>query len=468
MSRERNHILQRRYELNYYGKVKKAIQSRISSLISVIKENGIHAGVSYLSKQTHSGELHKVIEDIYLKVGLRFARMQWSEFMEQKRAAKDWGVPGRRVQTKETNGSYATNGGTPSDSLSNAVQTKGFGFNSAWVEWIKNYLYRFLLDKIVFKVAETTREVLMSVLDRAISNGWGIAETVKELEDLPLSKNQAARIVRTEVTRAANAGTMAAGSTFEFEQKKEWLAAHDLRTRGTDPDDHASHVDLDGTVIDYDDHFIDPRNGDRLLFPGDPKASAASTINCRCSVAITAKRDLNGRLIPKREKIKELVEQIEEKMDLTEILQPVYDLAKDVNSLRREVSEAKAVKAEVDLTVIEKELTDRTVEIINRVNSSNDEVLDSVALMIKEIPKSPDHGKKIDELIKIVESKEYTPRIEVSTDSLVVIQNIEEMKRHIVAALVNLKTDLAKKRNYHMVINRNSNDLMTSIEVNEK
>ena len=82
--------------------------------------------------------------------------------------------------------------------------------------------------------------------------------------------------------------------------QKEWVSVHDHRTRGTNPKDHASHVLLDGTVIDFDDVFIDPRNGDRLRHPGDPKASAESIINCRCNLTLKPKRDQRGRLIPKR------------------------------------------------------------------------------------------------------------------------------------------------------------------------
>ncbi|RDJ93569.1 hypothetical protein B4Q13_21035, partial [Lacticaseibacillus rhamnosus] len=85
------------------------------------------------------------------------------------------------------------------------------------------------------------------------------------------------------------------------EQMKEWISAHDRRVRGVDPKDHASHIGLDGIRINAGDLFEDPRNGDLLDHPGDPKASAASTINCRCSVAYTAKRDDNGNLIPKRQ-----------------------------------------------------------------------------------------------------------------------------------------------------------------------
>jgi len=179
----------------------------------------------------------------------------------------------------------------------------GFGENQAWTQWIKAFLFDFIYTKISFSVFETTKDSLIQVLNQAITEGWGIDETVKALEDLDLPATQAARIVRTEITRAANAGTQAASQTFPFEQTKEWLSAHDSRVRGLDPKDHASHIGLDGIVVDYNGFFVDPRNGDRLRFPGDPMASAASTINCRCSMAVVAKVGENGRLIPRRQNL---------------------------------------------------------------------------------------------------------------------------------------------------------------------
>lgn len=271
---KRNAIIQRRYEIKYFYKVRKAIDAKISSLIETVKEGGPQAGMNELSKQIDSGTLPKVIEELYMKVGLRFARMQWSQFLAQKRS-----------------------------------QTKGFGFNEVWAGFIKDFLFRFLLEKITFTVSQYTRDVLLNTLQKAIEEGWGVDKIVSELKELPLSRTQAARIVRTEVTRAANTGAMAAGSTFEFEQEKEWIAANDARTRGRNPEDHASHVKLDGTVIDYEDYFTDSRNGDKLRFPGDPGGNGIpltkpeSTINCRCSVAIVGKTDERGRLIPKKNRV---------------------------------------------------------------------------------------------------------------------------------------------------------------------
>ena len=271
----------------YFPKVEKVIKDRISSLIRAIEYYGsIEDGIRELSKQVDSGGLGRVIEGLYLTVGLRSAKIQWQELQRQKRSAKK-----DRSVERSREGDVKR--------LPSHFETKAFGFNETWVQFIKDYLYRFLIEKIVFRVSESTRNALLNVLNDAVEKGWGIAETVKELEDLPLSKTQAARIVRTEITRASNTGAMAAGDTFEFEQNKEWISALDRRTRGRDPEDHASHVGLDGQIVPYEEPFTDPRNGDKLMFPGDPNAMAESTCNCRCSVAIIAKRDLNGRLIPK-------------------------------------------------------------------------------------------------------------------------------------------------------------------------
>lgn len=264
-------ILNKRFEDKYFPKVKAVIKSEVGDVIRHLQYYGdIQQAIGYVHKHIHSGKLPSVVEKMYQEVGLRYARRTHSILIRQRKG------------------------------IELVYQTKGFGFNQQWVDFIKNYLFKFLLEKITFQVAETTRNVLLTVLNNAIEQGWGIDKTVQELEVLPLSSTQAARIVRTEITRAANTGVMAASSTFPFQQTKEWISAHDRRVRGVNPKDHANHVELDGQVIDEEDVFIDNRNGDRLRYPGDPQASAASTINCRCAIALVAKVDENGRLIPKR------------------------------------------------------------------------------------------------------------------------------------------------------------------------
>ena len=280
----------RRYEDKYLGKVHAVLVP--VGFSHAIKSGGIHAGISFLHGTIHNPQLTKVIEQMYLEVGLRYARMNETR---QRQETKSKYLVGFTFLTKD--------GFTAIETHNNdfVIQRKRFGFNEAWTNFIKQYLQRFLIEKITFDVSTNTRDKLLSVLNQAVTEGWSIDRTVKEIDGLPFLKSQAARIVRTEVGRAANVGTKAQSETFPYEQMKEWISAHDRRVRGVDPKDHASHTGLDGTKINAGDLFKDPRNGDLLDHPGDPKASAESTINCRCTVAYTAKRDAKGRLIPKRQ-----------------------------------------------------------------------------------------------------------------------------------------------------------------------
>lgn len=261
--------IQRRYEKKYFPVVQKAIQSQVDDVIKTVERYGVKQGLGE-AQNIVSSKIGGIIEALYIEVGTRFAKLTWSDLQAQRRQAKK------------------------------SLSVKGFGFNADWVKFIKEYLFRFLLDKIVFELSNTTRTAILTVLSNSIEQGLGVNETVRNLKDLPISKTQAARIVRTEITRAANTGTMAASDSFEYEQTKEWMSAHDKRTRGQHLGDHASHIGLDGQVIDVNDYFTDPINGDQLMFPGDPQATAASTINCRCTIAVVAKIDSNGRLIPKK------------------------------------------------------------------------------------------------------------------------------------------------------------------------
>jgi hypothetical protein len=270
--------INRKFEVKYFRLVHATLQDDIGMVAGMVDAKGIHAGISYVHDMLTNG-VAPIVQRLYNEVGLQYARATWRALQEQKRATR-----------------------TKGPALSEGYQQKGFGFNTDWVQFIKNFLYQFLIDKITFEVTRTFRDTLLTTLNLAIEKGWGIAETVRALDELPLPRTQAARIVRTEVTRAANTGAMAAGSTFPFEQTKEWIATHDSRTRGQHPNDHASHISLDGITIDYEDVFTDPINGDELRYPGDPNGSAASVIHCRCAIAIVAKVGANGRLIPKKVK----------------------------------------------------------------------------------------------------------------------------------------------------------------------
>jgi len=259
----------------FFKPVSKSIQKRVDEVINTINSNGIQAGITYLNNNLTNPELSAEIKRLYKTVGLRHANETTRDLKRQERGSKF--------------------------SIVMMEEKAGFGFNAEWVQFIIDYLQRHFIEKITFNVNRTLRDYLLGQLNRSITEGMGVDETVRNLSESGFSDMQAARIVRTEVNTAANAGTLAAGETYEYQMLKTWIAVHDNRTRGVDPKDHASHIGLDKTTIDFEDVFVDPRNGDTLTAPGDPTASAESIINCRCKLGLKPKRDRNGRLIPKRQ-----------------------------------------------------------------------------------------------------------------------------------------------------------------------
>lgn len=263
----------RKFEEKFFPSVRSAIHKKVSVIISRLREGGYDSARNYLLTDLTNPAMAEAIRKLYILVGRKHAQITYSRLLHDRRKRKYVGL---------------------------MLQTKGFGFNQQWTDFIINFLSRFLLEKVTIEIANTTRDAMIRTLNEMVKEGLSVDLAIERLKDWPYERFQAARIVRTEVNRASNVGNKAQADTDGFQQWKEWVSAHDHRVRGVNPKDHASHIGLDGTKINEDDVFIDPRNGDHLQFPGDPKASAASTINCRCQVVYTYKRTPDGELIPKR------------------------------------------------------------------------------------------------------------------------------------------------------------------------
>ena len=190
--------------------------------------------------------------------------------------------------------------------------TKQFGFNAEWVREVNEWLATEGF-KMITSVTGNMRNVILKIineqLQKGVEEGLGIdeinrriIEALTELKESPLASYISERIVRTELGRAANIGHMKGAAKANFEVVKVWIAAVDERTRRM-PRDQFSHVALDGQTREYDEPFrqIGMKGVEAVAdFPLDPKAPAAFTINCRCTIAFEGKRDANGRLIPKR------------------------------------------------------------------------------------------------------------------------------------------------------------------------
>lgn len=170
-------------------------------------------------------------------------------------------------------------------------------FESEYRQFISNWIIQNGGQKIT-SVTEELKEYIIKFIADRIERGQDIREITRELQKHIKSRSfyhwQIHRIVRTETTAAANQGAIQAGNSSRIVWEKEWVSSRDARTRRK-PDDLFDHYEMDRARVDKEDKFN--VNGDLLEYPGDPKGHPANVINCRCTVAVVPKRDVNGKII---------------------------------------------------------------------------------------------------------------------------------------------------------------------------
>ena len=252
----------RKFESKFRPKIKKALDSVVSSLIDDLRSKGIRKAQADLSQTVLNQQLQKPLLAMYKEVGL--------------------------FHGKQTN-----------RRLKAEVGAKALGQNEQWMADIIRILRETLLEYATFGVSQTLRDHLLLVLSDGIQRELTVDEIVRILERDTFTRMQAERIVRTEVGRAANTGVGVVSEGFGYEMTKEWFAFRDLRTRGVNRKDKKDHYHMDGQVVDFEADFIDPRSGERIAYPLAPGGSAAMVINCRCTWAAMPRRDARGRLIEK-------------------------------------------------------------------------------------------------------------------------------------------------------------------------
>ena len=193
-------------------------------------------------------DLLKIYRDLYIDIGMRFAKWYVNNFQKFITKAVD-------------------------TSAVDDIWRDAFGaFGSA------------MGAERVTLVSGTARKTLIDITQRLMRDPefmtLGAVERGRILRNQfnRYSQWQAERVVRTEATAAANfAQTQAAQSIFPPEQlQKEWIASFDDRTRDT-------HSEADGQIVMASNTFL--VGGQQMMFPGDTAGGAAEVINCRCSVA---------------------------------------------------------------------------------------------------------------------------------------------------------------------------------------
>lgn len=251
----RNEAFRSRYEKAFYNPVKRALKKQISSLTDILKEQGPQAA---LSAVVIDFGMQPVIEKLYTTVGVAKANEQLSELRR---------LP-KRIQVKR----------------------RTLGFNGEWTRQILEYFQLNLFNKVVLPISETTQEYIREIINRGTIEGWSIDRMVEEIEREDYLDGRVRRILRTEINRAINYGQTIGEQKYEFKTQKRWIAVDDRRTR-------PAHNAADNQTVEISGSFV--VGGEVMQFPGDPNASGANTINCRCFMEFVPVRDANGRLIPK-------------------------------------------------------------------------------------------------------------------------------------------------------------------------
>ena len=283
----------------YVGSVYAALKGQIRGFTNDLRAGGEQYARRRLDNVLLNEKIAVAIKKIHVDAGVILAQQTYSKLIKIKPVASQASSKGldtlyqppllvKMMVDNEIVYATVTKQGyvTPSGQL--IYKYRGFGFNQQWANDIQNYFDKYLLNKAVLPITETTKDIILRTLRKAIDEGWGVEETIRQLNAPEITRNRAKMIVRTETVRAANYGILLGAETYDYETEKEWLSVHDRRTR------HSHHV-IDGQRRNNTERF-----GNGLLFPGDPTGTAKEVINCRCRLVIVPKRDGRQRLIPKK------------------------------------------------------------------------------------------------------------------------------------------------------------------------
>ena len=176
------------------------------------------------------------------------------------------------------------------------------------MEWIREFTG---INGQIKTVKQNYVDLIKELIAQGIKDNKTMSEITTEIHKLVNSPTfyrwQAERIARTESTGAANRAAIAAGRNANVVYEKVWISATDARTRRI-PRDEWDHLHMHTkTVLEGEPFKVLNKLGvfEFIDYPGAKETPfgtpthAGNIINCRCSTAVVAKRDANGRIMRK-------------------------------------------------------------------------------------------------------------------------------------------------------------------------
>lgn len=140
------------------------------------------------------------------------------------------------------------------------------------------------------RIQNTTKNKIRQIITKGYKEGESHGDIAKRIRKTSstINPHRANKIARTETHTAAVRSVDKAVKSTRIEMEKEWVSAHDARTRTRGKGDHFEHLvkfpaGPDGEKVGENDRFVG--TGEALDYPGDSRnGSAGNVIFCRCCI----------------------------------------------------------------------------------------------------------------------------------------------------------------------------------------
>lgn len=158
--------------------------------------------------------------------------------------------------------------------------------------WVDKFLSSYVPGRVQ-KIQQTSKRRVTKKMREAVRDEFTEGVTIEteapglvdEVYD-SFKRSRSTTITRTEVHAASTRASLNAADTLSLpEMQKEWVSAHDERTRTFD-EGRTDHTIMDGVKMDLNEKFQVPTltGIDLMDGPGDPDAPPDQIINCRCAL----------------------------------------------------------------------------------------------------------------------------------------------------------------------------------------
>ena len=244
------------YERYAYPLIKKALDEQIKAITNFTNESNFDDLQIYIQFLVDQKPLYDALQKVYTKVGVSAATFSY-----------DW----IRNSVPKNKKDFITD-----------------FFNAQWyVEMVE--FFRLVGGTTVQGIDQTTKDKINNVLKNILGLNLSRREQAKLFEETlnspDFNRARSLVIARTESTKAANHGINEGAKSSDYEVAKFWINTKDKRTRRT-------HLAMTNERIEINQPFI--VGGIKMMYPGDPSATAAEVVNCRCVMATEALVDSDG------------------------------------------------------------------------------------------------------------------------------------------------------------------------------